>query len=290
MSKELNIFMKQSSGWQCGEMSDENTPVCKGTESIIFAWAMGAPTFKMPPDISHKVGQGTPTKYLVLQIHYKDSAAFQLDQNKQDKSGIKLTTQRTPTEKLAGVYVLVSDGEVLPKQTTKLEMSCMYSGEATIHPFAFRVHAHEHGVLNDGYVIANNEKYLIGSKSPQLPQTFYPVENKSLEINPGDTITARCKMINNENKPIKIGNTRYDEMCNFYIMYWVKSEDENQLYDPNNQLCFLEDDDIIEKELDFEKLLPSEPFLSDIHNNFGLGAYTPFDIGDDENVYFPETM
>lgn len=36
-------------------------------------------------------------------------------------------------------------------------------------------------------------------------------------------------------------NTRNDEMCNFYIMYWVTNDNEQQLYDTNNQVCYVGD-------------------------------------------------
>ncbi|CAH8855785.1 unnamed protein product [Trichobilharzia szidati] len=235
--------------WRCDEMSTNTSPVCEGTPEIVFAWAMGAPSFKMPEGVSCKVGLGTPKKYLVLQIHYKSSASFESDENKVDTSGIRLTVQTTPTNKLSGVYLLVSGGKVLPKQTTKLEMSCTYTGQATLHPFAYRVHAHSHGVLNEGYVLEDKNKYLIGSKSPQVHQTFYPVENKSLEIHNGDNIAAMCIMKNDEDKVIPMGSTRQDEMCNFYVMYWVDKDNEDQLYDEKNQICYVGDESDIENEM-----------------------------------------
>ncbi|VDP97397.1 unnamed protein product [Trichobilharzia regenti] len=207
--------------WRCDMMSSDASPVCKGTPEIVFAWAMGAPSFKMPEvysfffcphqGVSHKVGLGTPSKYLVLQIHYKNAASFESD--------------------------------------AKLEMSCMYTGQVTLHPFAYRVHAHSHGVLNEGFVLDGENKYLIGSKSPQVHQTFYPVENKSLEIHNGDNIAAMCIMENNEDKVIPMGSTRQDEMCNFYMMYWVDKDNEDQLYDVKNQVCYVGDESDIENEI-----------------------------------------
>lgn len=29
-------------------MSDDETPVCNASESILYSWAMGAPSFEMP--------------------------------------------------------------------------------------------------------------------------------------------------------------------------------------------------------------------------------------------------
>lgn len=34
-------------------------------------------------------------------------------------------------------------------------------------------------------------------------------------------VAARCVMNNQEDKEITMGNTGEDEMCNYYLMYWV---------------------------------------------------------------------
>ena len=44
----------------------------------------------------------------------------------------------------------------------------------------------------------NNWK-LIGKKDPQLPQMFYPVET-DMVVRKGDTIAARCTMVNNRGR------------------------------------------------------------------------------------------
>lgn len=60
----------------------------------------------------------------------------------------------------------------------------------------------------------------IGKGNPQLPQMFYPIANP-LAIHPGDVIAARCTMVNNQDHTVRVGMTGDDEMCNFYVMYWV---------------------------------------------------------------------
>ena len=97
---------------------------------------------------------------------------------------------------------------------------------------------------------------VIGKRDPQLPQMFYPVANTSTTLMPGDVIAARCTMVknaitffslgafdtlnighlqynlhislsyvfiqvNNRDRITWIGATNNDEMCNFYVMYWV---------------------------------------------------------------------
>ncbi|KAF7256972.1 hypothetical protein EG68_06361 [Paragonimus skrjabini miyazakii] len=222
--------------WTCGggPMSD---PVCKETPTIIFSWAMNAPSFTMPPDTSFPIG-GDGYKYLILQVHYKDASAFQNAPEKKDTSGWKLSMQTTPTKYLAGVYLFVTDGQIEPNGETVIQVACRYTGSAVLHPIAFRVHAHSHGVVNEAFLFHNGKRYLIGSKSPQEKQTFYPVENKTLTVHPGDVMMARCNMTNHENRVIYMGNTRKDEMCNFYMMYAVDSADVDQLHDRYNQQCF----------------------------------------------------
>jgi len=47
--------------------------------------------------------------------------------------------------KRAGVYLLATDGEVAPNAVTYMEAACSYEQPMTIHPFAYRTHAHDHG-------------------------------------------------------------------------------------------------------------------------------------------------
>ncbi len=87
-----------------------------------------------------------------------------------------------------------------------------------------------------GWKVANNKTWsLIGKKNPQDPQMFYPVEDASLTFTKGDTVAARCTMVNDRNRITYIGMTNEDEMCNFYIMYWVKGKEpvrDNTCFSP----------------------------------------------------------
>ncbi|TGZ66185.1 hypothetical protein CRM22_005454 [Opisthorchis felineus] len=219
--------------WPCAE----HLPVCRDEAKIIFSWAMNAPSYQMPPDTSFKIG-GKGFRNLVLQVHYKDASYFSQSPDRTDASGWKLGMLDYPTRFLSGIYIFIDSASSLPpKEKTLVAMACRYTGEVKLHPFAFRTHAHSHGLLNTAYVIHHGVKYLIGEKSPQKPQTFYPVLNKSLEVQPGDKLEASCLFNNNEDREIHMGHTRNDEMCNFYIMYSVPKEDAAQLDDPKNQNC-----------------------------------------------------
>ena len=51
---------------------------------------------------------------------------------------------------------------------------------------------------------------------------FFPLEKSgSNVIVRGDTLAARCVIYNDRNETVRVGPTRDDEMCNFYLMYYV---------------------------------------------------------------------
>ena len=71
--------------------------------------------------------------------------------------------------------------------------------------FRFRVHAHSRGVLISGFRLrgsANQEWTLIGSRSPQEEQRYYPI-SKPLQIRPDDCLIARLYQ-NSQNSSIKL--------------------------------------------------------------------------------------
>uniref|UniRef100_G3Q349 Copper type II ascorbate-dependent monooxygenase C-terminal domain-containing protein n=1 Tax=Gasterosteus aculeatus aculeatus TaxID=481459 RepID=G3Q349_GASAC len=115
----------------------------------------------------------------------------------------------------------------LPKgmslKVTNADIACDYTSYP-IYPFAFRTHTHHLGQVVSGYRIREGRWNLIGRQSPQRPQAFYPA-NKEMNVKYGDTIAARC-VFTGEGRTSKtyIGGTSDDEMCNFYIMYYMESK------------------------------------------------------------------
>merc|ERR1712013_321531 len=88
-------------------------------------------------------------------------------------------------------------------------------------------------LMGTGWRVRNNQDWtLIGKKSPQVPQMFYPVE-REMTLSAGDVVAARCTMVNTRDRTTVVGPTGEDEMCNFYMMYWVQGKDTIQ---PNT--CF----------------------------------------------------
>ena len=76
---------------------------------------------------------------------------------------------------------------------------------------------------------------LIGKRNPQKPQMFYPIADPDLRLSQGDRVAARCTMVNTRDRETFVGATKEDEMCNFYIMYWVDGQhpmDKNTCFTP----------------------------------------------------------
>jgi len=221
--------------WNCGEMNArgpsqeqyKSGPVCRGGQSIVYAWAMDAPKLTLPKDVAFKVGGNTKVKYLVLQVHYANVQKF-IDGGV-DASGVTLVAQHEPTTKTAGVYLLETDGSIKPRSFDAFEVACQMDENIEIHPFAFRTHAHKLGIVNSGYLVKTDKHtgkqdwVEIGRRSPQLPQMFYPATNQ-VTVKKNDILAARCTMKNYQDHSVSIGSTGDDEMCNFYIMYYVEGD------------------------------------------------------------------
>lgn len=215
--------------WNCGEMHGADhsmamSPPCSEETKIIYAWAMDAPELKLPEGVSFHIGGDSEIQYVVLQIHYTDVTRFQPPHNEKDSSGVTLFSSPKPTPRLAGVYLLATGGDIPAQSTTYLETACPVEEDTVMHPFAYRVHAHTHGQVTAGYRIRDGKWVELGRQSPQKAQMFYPVTNPDVTVTKDDILAARCTMVNNENRTINIGSTQHDEMCNFYIMYWVDGE------------------------------------------------------------------
>lgn len=226
--------------WNCGEMAnsginEDTASPCDSGSTVLYAWARDAPMLKLPEGVAFKVGKNTRINYMVLQIHYGHVNHFK--DGYKDTSGLYLHFTNTPLPRSAGVLLLGTDGRIQPHKVESMETACLIKEDKLIYPFAFRVHTHELGVRVAGYrvrKIDGNEYWtLIGERDPLLPQMFYPVE-EPLIIKGGDSVAAVCKMdATHRNRTTFIGSTSNDEMCNFYMMYWV--EDDAPL---KQQYCF----------------------------------------------------
>ena len=65
---------------------------------------------------------------------------------------------------------------------------------------------------------------------PRLPHAFYPVQTDGyVQVSAGDKLAARCIMVNDQNHLITTGPKDSDEMCIFYVMYYVETDTEPHL-------------------------------------------------------------
>lgn len=216
--------------WSCGEMQSNeiddtyNTASpCRSGSQIVYAWARDAPSLHLPQDVGFHIGKDSPIKYLVLQVHYM----HRFSQGKTDNSGVFLKYTKRQMLRQAGVILLGTSGMIQPNNVEHMETACTINENKVIHPFAFRTHTHGLGISVSGYVVRQDDSgdvwTLLGQKNPQLPQMFYPVVDTNA-IRKDDILAARCVMNNTRPYIVRIGATNRDEMCNFYLMYWVESD------------------------------------------------------------------
>ncbi|KAG8235804.1 hypothetical protein J437_LFUL014742 [Ladona fulva] len=221
----------QDAVWNCGEMvttvsgMKASSPCAEGSQ-VIYAWARDAPKLDLPEGVGFQVGGDSPIQYLVLQVHYGNIDKFK--DGSRDNSGIFLHYTERRLDKLAGVLLLGTGGSIPPRRTEHMETSCYIQERKTIHPFAYRTHTHNLGKVVSGYKVSRSDDgtnvwTLLGKRDPLTPQMFYPVMN-NVTIGYGDMLAARCTMVSNRDRWTNVGPTNKDEMCNFYLMYWVEND------------------------------------------------------------------
>jgi len=193
--------------------------MCRGGQSIMFAWAKNAPPTTLPQGVSFLVDP-SQRRYLVLQIHYAKPLPDP------DHTGLSLQYQRSETKYQAGILLMLRGSLSIPPNTpaTHGDVNCVLPSNTPLHMFGYRTHAHALGSVITGYVYNEKDhKYRqIASGSPQWPQAFYPMK-KINTVLPGEIVTARCTYNSTGvNHETHIGGTAGDEMCNLYIMYFTE--------------------------------------------------------------------
>ncbi|KAK3098853.1 hypothetical protein FSP39_023767 [Pinctada imbricata] len=203
-----------SKTWHCGR-------ICKSQEQILFAWAKNADPLVLPDGVGFRVGANTQIKYIVVQVHYVHPLPETF------KISFSFNRQRY----LAGIYLLLAYSVVIPGKSEKVhaDISCQFKASGPIYPFGYRTHAHSLGRVITGYQV-NGTYHRIGKGNPQWPQAFYPVEDK-IVIKPGDYLTGRCTYNSTgRGRSTYIGATANDEMCNFYIMFYMDANTRLQYH------------------------------------------------------------
>lgn len=51
---------------------------------------------------------------------------------------------------------------------------------------------------------------------------FEAIKDSTMIMSNGDILASRCTMKNTKDHAVSVGSTNEDEMCNFYLMYWVE--------------------------------------------------------------------
>ncbi|XP_011691064.1 PREDICTED: peptidylglycine alpha-hydroxylating monooxygenase-like [Wasmannia auropunctata] len=210
--------------WECGQQLNpnnkiDNPPPCAKGAQVIYGWARDAPKFNLPEGVGFKIGGDSPIQYIVLQLHYAHVEGFK--DGRTDDSGVFLYYTAQRMDKLAGIISLVSGGSIPAGKTTHMESACRMKENKTIYPFAFRTHTHSLATVGSGYVVKPNNNWIeLGKTDPLKPQMFLPVTHK-VPITYGDTLAARCTMKSTRDSITYVGKRNQDEMCNYYILYYV---------------------------------------------------------------------
>ena len=191
-----------------------------GMSQMIYVWSNGASELLLPGDAAIPVsGPDTAVDWLVMQVHYKNVDTIL---EKGDNTGIIVHYTEIPTPKTVGLLGTNSFGTYPALKTTHNEAACQLSEDIVIHPFRYFVHTHDLGRVVSGWKVNSNMSWtLIGKRDPQSPNEFHSMENTEITMTKGDYLASRCTMVNTKDKLVKSGTTYVDEMCMFYLLYWV---------------------------------------------------------------------
>ena len=135
----------------CSEANTEPVWRCRGhsvcspsatTQHVLYGWAKDAPPAGVPEGAAFRVGHGTGTRSLVMQVH------FTTRRPPGDKSGVRLHLGAgggaAPFS--AGLTMFARYFQIPPREPeVKVPNQCCLRGFEPQHAFAFRVHAHDMG-------------------------------------------------------------------------------------------------------------------------------------------------
>ncbi|CAG9535368.1 unnamed protein product [Cercopithifilaria johnstoni] len=231
--------------------------VCRSFDShILYAWARNAPDFRLPQNVAFSVGHDfDPIKYLVMQVHYAHPFVGKV----LDYSGVTVHMIDERPDYLAAVLLFLSGTSIQPGFSHfQMNISCMYSSDTPIHPFAFRTHTHSMGRVVSAFYKHSNKWTMIGKRNPQWPQLFQPIETNLTILN-DDLMAAICVYDSSMKKSVvRIGNTGEDEMCNFYMMFYWDATSQDPF--PDGAICAAQDKQkLVSEEYPVEGTIPLQP-------------------------------
>ncbi|CAB4068234.1 PHM [Lepeophtheirus salmonis] len=164
-----------------------------------------------------KCNSSHSAKRSIFQIQYIPKAG--------DSSGVKIVyTEESQPKTAAVLFTSTRSGRIPSGSETWMDVACIFKDDdVIIHPFAFRVHTHALGRVVSGYKVENQGKTwtLLGKEILSFHKCFISTNN--ITMRKGDTLATRCTMVNDRDTAVWIGATKENEMCNFYLMYWVEN-------------------------------------------------------------------
>lgn len=196
---------------------------------MLYDWVAGGPDITFPDEVGFEIGGDSGIDYLVLQIHYVNHEHSEPSHGLIDDSGVVVATVSGPNHgitKLAGCLTLSYQGSV-PMGVSRQTVACDIREDKVIHPFSFLPHTHELGFNMGIYKVPRQNlarRILIGEADPRDLQIFYPVSDESLVIEKGDWLMSFCDYNNTRNKVVNYGESKHDEMCNLFLMYWIEGD------------------------------------------------------------------
>ena len=147
----------------CSEANAEPVWRCRGhsvcspsaaTQHVLYGWAKDAPPAGVPAGAAFRVGDGTGTSSLVMQVH------FTTRRPPGDRSGVRLHLEaggggggaggggggEAGAAFSAGLTMFARYFQIPPREPeVKVPNQCCLRGFEPQHAFAFRVHAHDMG-------------------------------------------------------------------------------------------------------------------------------------------------
>uniref|UniRef100_A0A1I7WFW3 Cu2_monoox_C domain-containing protein n=1 Tax=Heterorhabditis bacteriophora TaxID=37862 RepID=A0A1I7WFW3_HETBA len=135
-------------------------------------------------------------KYSIQMIGYSPSQVHYAQPfigNVRDYSGVTLHMSIMRPVYQAAVMLFVSGQSIPPhRKQVQNNISCEYTSDTEIHPFAFRTHTHAMGRVVSAYFKRKDQWTKIGSRNPQWPQLFEIISTSPV-IRKGDLMAASCR-------------------------------------------------------------------------------------------------
>jgi len=192
--------------------------------SVLWAWAPGMGTFKLPRAAGFKI-PANGNKYLLLEIHY-DNSEHHLG-NVTDTSSLVVTISTTPRQYEAAVLLtadpLVTNKQPIPPQSNEVQFEFSCSAACTsrwpydITIFGDFLHLHRLGTRAASHINSNQTLTQIDFYNTTVQQTVV----QETVLKRGDRLNTHC-VYNTAKKidPTKFGITATDEQCMEFIYYY----------------------------------------------------------------------